>query len=120
MLQTWVSTDTDRRPPHSPPSPILAVSFLFRNGEGMLQTGFGKAPFSATIKVNDKVRVEYLPGFEYHTRLEGQWNRAAMWIFLSAVGFFVSAASLVIWSLVREANEPVRGKHAARPKLRAS
>ena len=120
VLQTWVSTDMDRRPSHSPPLPILAVSFLFRNREGMLQTGFGKALVNATIKVNDKVRVEYLPGIQYHTRLEGQRNRAAMWMFLSAVGFFVSAASLAIWSLVREANESVRRVSVARPKLRTS
>ena len=55
--------------------PVIVFRYTFVNNHHQPQKGFDRLPIGTPGSVGDRIRIQYIPGDNYATRLEGQRNR---------------------------------------------
>jgi hypothetical protein len=84
--------------------PLLAVEYTFEDRDGRSHSERDDLPASFPDP-GDVVTVEYLPGVEDSSRIEGHSSMASVWVFLACLGWLGYSA----FKLYREASEAVHG-----------
>lgn len=88
---------------------LLAVEYKFRDEDGKRYSERDDVPIDWPVPV-DVVTVEYLPGVDDSSRLEGHSSSAAVWIFLACTAWLAFSG----YKIYKDASEAVHGKKRRR------
>jgi hypothetical protein len=90
---------------------VLLATLSYTDADGQARTTTDILHADSEISQGDRVVVQYIPGDEYATRVEGNRNLLPLAIF----GGSLLAAGAFVAMLIREANEPYRKKRRPSP-----